>query len=730
MENFSFAVRENNSKRKHIVINSRQGRYVPVSPTITDGVFRTHAESVKRFLIENQIPLSDIVVIGFAEAAVAIGAYIADELDAFYIASTRESIPGYFDTITFEERHSHAANHSLCVRDKTLFEKARCIVLAEDEFTTGNTVLGIINVLQKYISSQCTMVATAFIASSESRRLFADNGILCFAENVLDDIDALDDINATAMIDTDIVPGEPDAEICLNSVLDFRLGVEGREYFDECLAFSRLLADDISRVAVNARKIDVVCTEECGTPSIVFGKVLADRGYTSSCHSIVRTPIITSDDDVYAIRNRIAFDSLYETGRRVYLYNHPDDCDVTVIITDAERPDEMSVKKMCGAIKGKVIVVYWSGKRVKTSLKPEDGIVLLKDVTGAIAPMTQDERETAVQNGVHYSETLPVEFYPTSEHMKQFERGVVNWSGIVASAVKSVSEQIYAADKTVIVSLARAGTPIGALIVRYLRKRYGNNFVHYSVSIIKGKGIDDNAMRYILARHSAPSIQFVDGWTGKGAIADTLKKALKDYPAIDSSLAVLSDPAGVCNICGTKDDIFIPCSCLNSIVSGLFSRTILRDDIVFSYDFHGAVYFSEFENLDNTYNFIEAIESKMDYSDANIDKPYDRMSRFSGEINSISRVFCVSVDYIKPGIGETTRALLRRVPSVILVDKKGSSYTSHIESLAAEKGIHVVEYPLNNYHACAIIEPIGQTRSNRFLTFDGEAGYERKCVNE
>ena len=87
-------------------------------------------------------------------------------------------------------------------------------------------------------------------------------------------------------------------------------------------------------------------------------------------------------------------------------------------------------------------------------------------------------------------------------------------------ALQRAAEQIWESRgrQCALVSLARAGTPIGILIRRYLQGRYGADLPHYTISIIRGRGIDRNAMAYLLDRHAPGDIQFVDGWTGKGAI--------------------------------------------------------------------------------------------------------------------------------------------------------------------------------------------------------------------
>ena len=42
---------------------------------------------------------------------------------------------------------------------------------------------------------------------------------------------------------------------------------------------------------------------------------------------------------------------------------------------------------------------------------------------------------------------------------------------------------------------------------------------------------------------------------------------------------------------------------------------------------------------------------------------------------------------IKPGVGETTRVLLRRIPDKILIDPDKRQYTKHIELLAKARGV-------------------------------------------
>ena len=217
-----------------------------------------------------------------------------------------------------------------------------------------------------------------------------------------------------------------------------------------------------------------------------------------------------------------------------------------------------------------------------STYQSQDVTILLKDITGLVTPLGTREREARIQSGVHYSEMLPLEYEPSPAYLAAYHDALERYAGITAEAVARAAEQIWESRgrQCALVSLARAGTPIGILIRRYLQGRYGADLPHYTISIIRGRGIDRNAMAYLLDRHAPGDIQFVDGWTGKGAIQRQLDAAMTDYPGVSPGLTVLSDPANVAAICGTHDDFLIASSCLNSTVSGLLSRTFLRGDII------------------------------------------------------------------------------------------------------------------------------------------------------
>lgn len=347
---------------------------------------------------------------------------------------------------------------------------------------------------------------------------------------------------------------------------------------------------------------------------------------------------------------------------------------------------------------------------MKSTYDKKDVVILLKDITGLVKPQSTQERERLIQSGIHYCQMLPIEYKPSEKYMQAYTAALHDYAQITANAVGCLSDKIInkRGNNIILVSLARAGIPIGILVKRYIKFKYNIDVPHYSISIIRGKGIDKNAINYLLKQYNAEDILFLDGWIGKGAILKELKSAVKEFEGISAELAVLSDPANITELCGTHDDILIPSSCLNSTVSGLISRTFLRDDIISQNDFHGAVYYSDLEKEDLSYEFINTIEYCFKFNNNNTDN-YEKQNHKKGTdiVKQICDDFDIKdINLVKPGIGETTRVLLRRVPWKILINKdhKYDLTLNHIIKLAEEKNVEIEYYSMSNYKACGIIK--------------------------
>lgn len=245
----------------------------------------------------------------------------------------------------------------------------------------------------------------------------------------------------------------------------------------------------------------------------------------------------------------------------------------------------------------------------------------------------------------------------------------------------------------------------------------GRDFLHYGVSIIRGKGFDENAIHLILRRHPGQEIVFVDGWTGKGMVTTQLEESCRAFnerngTALRPTLAVLADPAHCCSLYATREDFINPSCCLNSTICGLISRSVHNRSIIGPEDFHGARVYHEFAAIDQTACYLDTVSSWF--------------SRLDNEISAAARALDApqpppdwrgmqAVRQIGRGLRhcghqphqaehcETTRVLLRRVPDRILLREPAHPDTEHIRLLAQEKGVPICVYPDMPYLCCGLI---------------------------
>ena len=212
---------------------------------------------------------------------------------------------------------------------------------------------------------------------------------------------------------------------------------------------------------------------------------------------------------------------------------------------------------------------------------------------------------------------------------------------------------------------------------------------------------------------------FVDGWTGKGAISRELEVSIAEAnPSMGTSfigeIAVLADPGRCCRVYGTRDDFLIPSACLNSTVSGLVSRTVLNDAYIGESDFHGAKFYADLAEADVSNDFIDAIVARFgtvaDQVDADLPEhlAIDHTPTWGGwaAVEQISKKYGIGdVNLVKPGVGETTRVLLRRVPWLILVRSGSAANLAHIRVLADRRDVKLVEVDDLPYSCIGLIHP-------------------------
>ncbi|MDR2443958.1 MAG: cysteine protease StiP family protein [Deltaproteobacteria bacterium] len=359
------------------------------------------------------------------------------------------------------------------------------------------------------------------------------------------------------------------------------------------------------------------------------------------------------------------------------------------------------------------------------SFSPLDITFLLKIVT--LEPMSIESREARIQSGEgHYSEMIGPEEPPEPQYLDIFKRSFERNCKRLARDCLALAAMLSGAvpnDPIALISIPRSGTPIGVMVAKILKDILKRKVNHYGISIIRDRGIDLNALKYVLERHPESQIIFLDGWTGKGVIASELKNSIQKFNqqtrySLSGALAVLSDPAGKADLAVSADDWLIPTSLLNSVVSGLISRTILNDDLIGPHDFHGCLFYPELAPFDlsqQIVNSISALASEAYARDPAIIffSPVDPQILNEAQkqntlfMEKLSREFKITnLNYIKPGLGEATRVLMRRAPEILMVKDFSDPDLEHALFLAHKRRVPVRLEPNLPYRAAAVIKQL------------------------
>ncbi len=357
------------------------------------------------------------------------------------------------------------------------------------------------------------------------------------------------------------------------------------------------------------------------------------------------------------------------------------------------------------------------------SYHPDDVTILLKPIQ--LAPTPVAEKERLIQSGVHhYSEMISAENLPSPRYVQVFEEALTRNKARFGHHLRILANMLRRTRRREItlVSLARAGTPIGVLLTRILRKQVSVRVQHYAVSIIRDRGIDEVALRYILARHSPESVAFVDGWTGKGLIARELHTAIRGFNqrtgvTLDPGLFTVADLCGQAAVAATADDYLLPSCVLGATINGLISRSILNREVLGPDDFHGCLFYEEFAVEDRSRWFLDVMMEEIERQQAVMPEVIaEGVSELQRDAcRRINEAFLAEwqrregiqlVQHIKPGIGEATRVLLRRVPDRLLLRDPASPEVAPLRLLAEEKAVPIVIVPDLPYRAAALIKEL------------------------
>jgi hypothetical protein len=342
-----------NVKRPFLFVSKVLGKHWPVNPLVMAGAHAELASKVAAALAGEKGPA---VFIGLAETAIGLARGVFDEFlglgypgPLFYSQTTRYNLksPVAFET---DEPHSHARSHLIYLprsqAGRKIFSEATCLVLIDDEMTTGRTLLNLAGAFLGKAPRLKRLVFASFTNwLSEAALLAARDEIsvpISFA-SLLEGgyrflpFAGLGGENAKGHgggqpNSSDNRSGPSDRENAryfspvFNSVGDFtpkdriipsnygRLGLSP----EDCKALS--VAAERKALSLSlpkGQKVRVIGTGEFLHEPFLMAKCLEKNGHEVIFQSSTRTPIATGG----AIRNALRFPDNYFEGLDNFLYN-------------------------------------------------------------------------------------------------------------------------------------------------------------------------------------------------------------------------------------------------------------------------------------------------------------------------------------------------------------------------------------------------------------------------
>ncbi len=689
------------------------------------------------------------LVLGFAENATALGQLVADALDAHHVvASTRRVVPGAPVLGAFEEPHSHAARHLLVPDDPDRWHPDLPLVLVDDEISTGHTAADALRLLHRTCPRSRYVLATlvdlrepgddavAGVAAELGVRVDVvalARGGLGLPADVLERgarlVAAHGDAPAPPVAD----PSHGPETVPLRwgaAPASLRHGMDRADRAALEAALPGAVADLAAVLGPGPGRTLVLGTEELLYVPLRLAEGLADAGYDVRLAATTRSPAIVIDRPEYALRSALTFpvhDAALGRARERYVYNLGGagfDTVVLVVDEDARTPslyDPGGLVAQLSALAPRTIEVVVPCRRARPAVParrgpafgtfaPDEVGWLLSDLSPLTLETPTAGRERAIRDGrAHYSETLPEERLPTAEYEELFRCALARSAPRLARMIGLLVDRVLLTrgPAPVLVSLARAGTPVAVLMRRWAARVRGVDLPHYAMSVIRGRGLDDAALAGLTATHDPASLVFVDGWTGKGAIVDEVAASVAAYrrdtgSALDPTVVALADPAHCTALHGTREDILVPSACLNATVSGLVSRTVRRPDLVGAGAYDGAKFYGELGAADRTGVLLDAVSACFPApADA---PPLDETAthgstavpdrRGQAYVSGLARELgVVDEQRIKAGIGETTRMLLRRDPYTVLLAPDAGVDVDHLRLLCRDRGVPITELP-------------------------------------
>lgn len=328
------AKRTNNKKRDYLFVNKYLGKHIPEKAVTIKKLFTEFAEE-----ISIQIPREEkILVVGFAETATALAQFVTyysaltEDINVVYhLQTTRESfeLEDSLINIAFEEEHSHASSQKLLFKQNHLPDFDR-ILFIEDEITTGNTILNFIKEFEKIKPNSKYSVASILNwQNEENSKIFRDMNI-----------------QTISLINGTLRENVPVINVAEDNFKDL-FSINNKDFkpwkFNLNTPRTGMTRDEL-KFYIDSRLVNLLMqfTNKEKIPATIIGNeedMLVPLLYASLLNlkfrATTRSPITSSNQEDYIIKDKIKFNGAIESTRENYIYNlKSDDSDLNIIVTD------------------------------------------------------------------------------------------------------------------------------------------------------------------------------------------------------------------------------------------------------------------------------------------------------------------------------------------------------------------------------------------------------------
>lgn len=351
----------------HRVDDATIGRLTALLPTATTDGERDRADrhraatTLRTDLAVHRPDHTDVLVLGFAETATALGAMVAETLGARSLHSTRHDPEGAVAAAGFDEAHSHATAHRLLPEDPDWLPADGTVVLVDDELSTGATARATIRALHALAPQRRWVVAAlvdlrtpADVAATEALRdeLGAPVTVVALGRGAVSLPDGLPQAAADliAAHAVDLSPGADSADSASHvgtgdeptdaprasrpaaEVTTLRAAPTATDRTGVPASRTRLPRTDVEGTAADLRsllgaapgRVLVLGAEEHMHTPLVVADALRRTGLDVTSSTTTRSPVAVLDDPAWPVRSGIRFRSRERTvdgpGER-YAYN-------------------------------------------------------------------------------------------------------------------------------------------------------------------------------------------------------------------------------------------------------------------------------------------------------------------------------------------------------------------------------------------------------------------------